>query len=106
MNIPFTGLYQRIPKQLMRSCGYAEIYDQKTRKTSYVKTFGAGFYPRFHVYLDMKDNGFMVNLHLDQKKPSYGSNHAHNAEYDGTRVEQEGERIKRTIDQYKQNIQI
>ncbi|MBU0661558.1 hypothetical protein KKG22_05295 [Patescibacteria group bacterium] len=101
MKIYCIGQYQFIPRQIMRKCAYGEIFDHKTRQISYVRRMGNGFYPRFHVYIDTTDNGFVVNLHLDQKKASYTGSHAHNAEYDGPRVEQEAKRIEMTIAQYK-----
>jgi len=91
-----------IPKQLLRKAGYREFVDPNTRKTSYVRTLQpGGFYPRFHAYLDMHDDGFQVNLHLDQKKPSYGGTAAHAGEYDGAVVEREGARVQQVIDGMK-----
>lgn len=78
----------------MRRAGYAEFNDPNTGVTSYVKRLTRDFYPRFHVYLEQdNDNSWSINLHLDQKKPSYQGAHAHNAEYEGGRVDEEGSRI-------------
>jgi len=51
-------------------------------------------YPRFHIYLEQNEDNIVINLHLDQKKPSYKGAKAHNAEYDGIAVENEAERLK------------
>lgn len=91
-----------IPKQLMRKAGYREFVDPRTRKVSYVRTLRpGGFYPRFHAYLDLMEHGFQVNLHLDQKQPSYRGTSAHAGEYDGEVVEREGVRIQQVIDEMK-----
>ncbi len=85
-------------KILMKKCGYNQILDRKSGQISYVRVFGVNHYPRFHCYVDIKDNGFQVNLHLDQKAPSYGTATAHSGEYDGDVVEGEGSRVKQCID--------
>jgi len=87
-----------LPRNLIRRAGFAEFRDPNTGETSYVRRLSpSGFYPRFHVYLKDKDGGFVVSLHLDQKKPSYGVGHAHSGEYDGVTVEREAERIRQAI---------
>ena len=41
-----------------------------------------------------KNNDFIFNLHLDQKKPIYKGAPAHAGEYEGEIIEKEAERIK------------
>jgi hypothetical protein len=96
MKLQFTGQFTHAPRDLIRRCGYGE---KRTRegKVSYTKMLRGMPFPRFHVYLDEHENGFQVNLHLDQKAPTYGKHTAHSGEYDGPVVEAEGERIKRMI---------
>jgi len=78
----------------MRRAGYAEFNDPNTGQTSYVRRLQRDFYPRFHVYVETdRDNRKSINLHLDQKKPSYAGAHAHNAEYEGGQVAAEGNRL-------------
>ncbi len=72
----------------MRKCGYAPFYE------SYVKTMSASGYPRFHLYINENENQYILNLHLDQKRPSYGKETAHSGEYDGKVVEDEARRIE------------
>jgi capsule polysaccharide export protein KpsC/LpsZ len=71
----------------MRSAGYAPFHD------SYVRVLGSGGYPRFHVYIDDAGEKYVLNLHLDQKRPSYGQETAHSGDYEGGPVEAEADRI-------------
>lgn len=98
MKLHFTGAYSVQPRQLIRRCGYGELVDSRTRQVSYVRRLGTGLYPRFHAYLEDKNSGFQVNLHLDQKQPSYGSYTKHSGEYEGEVVEREGERVRQLIE--------
>lgn len=78
--------------KLVKRCGYAEMRN-KDGEVSYVRRLRGYQYPRFHIYLE---NDF-INLHLDQKEPSYKGASAHSGEYDGEVVEKEAERIKQII---------
>lgn len=75
----------------LRKCGYAPFHD------SYVKLLLSGGYPRFHLYAQKTEEQYIFNLHLDQKRPSYGKETAHSGEYGGDVVEKEAERIKSLI---------
>ncbi len=79
---------------VMRRSGYGLINDHRTGLTSFVRTLGSGFYPRYHAYLDPK----LIKLHLDQKQASYEGSNAHSGEYEGEAVEREGERIKAVME--------
>lgn len=99
------------PRHFMRRAGYGEFNDPNTGIASYTKRLGGGgdFYPRFHAYVETdSDNRQSINLHLDQKKPSYAGAHAHNADYEGGRVAEEGNRlsglVKNAMDNAKQGI--
>lgn len=98
MKIKFLGEYQMNKVQLIRRCSYGQI---PTREISYARRLGRQDYPRFHIYIKDLDDGFEINLHLDQKKPSYKGSSAHSGEYDGELVEQEALRIKQIIDSLK-----
>ena len=77
----------------MRSCGYA--FDRQTGdEQSFMRRIAGYDYPRLHAYIHLESKTLVVNLHLDQKKPSYGTNHAHSGEYDREVVTAEAERIK------------
>lgn len=58
-------------------------------------------YPRFHLYIkgDEEKDEIALNLHLDQKKPSYPGAQAHSGEYTGEAVEREAERIKKILEE-------
>lgn len=78
----------------MRSCGYA--FDRETgQEASCMRRVSGHDYPRYHAYVKKDGTALVVNLHIDQKKPSYGgADHAHNGEYDGELVEREADRIR------------
>ncbi|MFA7169276.1 MAG: hypothetical protein WC178_00260 [Candidatus Paceibacterota bacterium] len=71
----------------MRRAGYVPFYE------SYVRQLASGGYPRFHIYIDDLEEKFVLNLHLDQKRPSYGKETAHSGDYEGGPVEKEADRI-------------
>lgn len=92
---------------IMRQLGYQPAYFQKPGEFSLVKKLGRNDYPRFHLYIKpasakasdglVKDNDYVFNLHLDQKKPSYEGAKGHSGDYDGEVVESEAERIKQLL---------
>lgn len=78
----------------MRACGYAPAGEFVFHR------FIAGrAYPKFHIYCSVSPDKTTasLNLHLDQKQPSYKGTHAHSGEYDGDLVETEAARIQRII---------
>ena len=77
----------------MRQCGYA--FDREVgAEASCMRRITGYDYPRYHAYVKKEGADLIINLHIDQKKPSYrGNNHAHNGEYDGELVEREADRI-------------
>ena len=79
---------------IMRKCGYApDKHDSKTGELRFFRSLIGRRYPRFHIYTTEHDNTATLNLHLDQKQPSYQGSSAHSGEYDGPLVEQEVQRI-------------
>jgi len=79
----------------MRQLGYhPEGKDKKTGEWIFVRRLEISNYPRFHVYLKTEDKKIIINLHLDQKKPTYKGAPAHSAEYSSEIVKKEAERIK------------
>jgi hypothetical protein len=102
MKIPIPFDFPEIPQTIMRRAGYASFNDPNTGITSYTKRFSRGdFYPRFHVYPEERDNQWTLNIHLDQKRPSYEGAHAHSGDYDGPVVEQEAQRIEQVMEQLR-----
>lgn len=82
--------------ELIRRAGY-HLGKETGAELSFARRIGGNQYPQFHIYLKQDSDKYFLNLHLDQKKPSYQGSHAHNAEYDGELVANEAERIKAMI---------
>ena len=85
-------------KVFFNRLGYHELVNRRDGQVSYVRRLGRLDYPRFHVYLTQSNAEFVVNLHLDEKKPSYEGFNAHSGEYDGELVAKEAERIRLGFD--------
>lgn len=81
---------------LMRRAGY-HFQGKNEEKSEMIFTQPARGYPRFHIYLKLKDKDLIFNLHLDQKRPVYNGVTAHSGEYDGKIIEEEAERIKQIL---------
>lgn len=79
---------------LFRQLGYHPSPDGR----SYIRRLGSGLYPRYHAYVEIEDDRLKINLHLDQKKPSYQGQKAHSGEYQGELIIQEKIRIQQYID--------
>jgi hypothetical protein len=83
------------PQLIARQAGYGFIIDRLRGKESFVRHFGKGRYPRFHLYISYDTEGRAVfDLHLDQKQASYAGSNMHSGEYGGEVVEAEIRRIK------------
>jgi hypothetical protein len=91
------------PRTLIRRAGYGEHYDNRSGQISYVRRLDRNIFPKFHVYLDERQDGVEISLHIDQKQPSYGAGHMHSGDYEGPRVEQELERIKQVFENASAN---
>ena len=93
-----------LPKEniltIMRRCGYTpEGQDEKTHELRWTRLLMGRRYPRFHMYSTVSPDSdkAVLNLHLDQKQPSYQGTAAHSGEYDGPVVEAESQRIQKII---------
>ncbi len=81
-----------------RDIGYIFQREVSENEISLVRPLERSGYPRFHLYLKKEEDGFLFNLHIDQKRPVYKK--AHGAEYDSPIVEKEGERIRGIINSF------
>lgn len=81
----------------LRTAGYRPIHSRQTGQASFVRPFGQGHYPRFHIYIEEEGDTLTINLHLDQKKPSYKGTAAHSGEYDSPVVRAEITRLKNLL---------
>lgn len=94
MNIYLLNLKDR-SYNFLRRCGYSILKDG-----SFVRRITGDYYPRFHIYVEKERRGevtspvLVLNLHLDEKKPSYKNQPAHSGKYQGELVKKEAERIK------------
>jgi hypothetical protein len=85
------------PVNLMRKAGYA-FQRQEGDEMSFVRSLASGGYPRFHIYCHTEVLNLIINLHLDQKRETYGDDTRHHGEYDNSgAVKQEAERIQSVI---------
>lgn len=81
---------------LFRNAGYS-YRGMDGGEMNFIKRAGRDEYPHYHIYARDLGEEIALNLHLDQKKPSYQGSSAHSGEYDGDLVEKEMERIKEFI---------
>ena len=99
MKLTFNGL-KDTPLNLLRRLGYAFLRrDERTGEMSFAKRMSSGDYPRFHIFAGQNAKGdTTLNLHLDQKKPSYQGSSSHSGEYQDEGVlKQEAERIEKGL---------
>lgn len=68
------------PVSLMRRAGYAFQREEKG-EMSFVRVLASAGYPRFHCYTKLDTLALTLNLHLDQKKHTYGETTRHHGEY-------------------------
>ena len=77
-----------------RDCGYQPILRTSSGELNCARSLRGKDYPRFHCYMKADGRALSINLHLDQKKPSYEGASAHSGEYEGEVVEEEAKRIR------------
>jgi len=93
MKLVFENIREN-PINLLRSAGYA-FQRKEGEEMSFVKIFSRSGYPRFHIYCHLEDSRLVANLHLDQKKNTYGNETRHHGEYDNSpTVEEEAAKLK------------
>lgn len=88
-------------RNMMRRLGYGE-QSKHSGQTAFIKRTSGGEFPRYHAYVEDRDGGLQVNLHIDQKAGSYEGTHAHGGEYEGVLVEQEMKYIVAWVMHWKQ----
>jgi hypothetical protein len=93
-------------ERFLRTLGWAQIYDRRGDKYSYVKRLTRDFYPRLHLYVKEYPDNYVFDLHLDQKKASYEGHSAHSGEYEGEIVSNALETIKRALKAKISNTEI
>ena len=94
MKILITGIPEN-PVSLLRRAGYA-FQREESGEMSFVRVFSQSGYPRFHCYTKLSGLDLMLNLHLDQKKHTYGDATRHHGEYEASGpVQEESARLLR-----------
>jgi len=84
------------PLNLMRRAGYSFVRRNERAEEAYQRRLGSSDYPKFHAFVRNEKNFIFINLHLDQKKPSYIGSRSHSGEYEQSEVlEKETQRIKK-----------
>jgi hypothetical protein len=92
----FPGPLSDNARNLMRRMGYGEHRGHESQ-ISYTRRVSGQLYPRYHAYVEDRDYGIQINLHVDQKEASYSGTSAHSGEYEGTLVDSEMQRIAQFI---------
>lgn len=83
-------------RNLMRRLGYGEHLGHGGQ-VSFSRRLSSADFPRFHAYVEDKNGGMQVNLHLDQKPSNLGSGALHGGEYEGLLVTNEMNRLKQMV---------
>lgn len=82
------------PVSLLRRAGYA-FQRQDGNEMGFIRSLARAGFPRFHMYASVNGTDLVINIHLDQKKETYGQATRHHGEYkDSEALEREAERIK------------
>ncbi|MCX6763721.1 MAG: hypothetical protein NTZ97_03265 [Candidatus Moranbacteria bacterium] len=96
MRIEISNL-QENPTNLLRRAGYF-FQRQEGQEMSFVRPLARQGFPRFHLYAKVENFKLVINLHLDQKKNTYGDNTRHHGEYENNQLlSEEVARIKSII---------
>lgn len=69
------------PASLLRRVGYI-FQREEGGEISFVRVLASQGYPRFHCYAKLDKLSLTLNLHLDQKKHTYGETTRHHGEYE------------------------
>lgn len=86
------------PTILLRRAGYIFQHHTENNEMSFIKPMSQSGYPRFHIYAKLEENNLKINIHLDQKKNTYGDETRHHGEYeDNPILESELERLKKVL---------
>jgi hypothetical protein len=96
MQLVFENIKEN-PANVLRRAGYI-FQRNEGDEMSLVLPMARSGYPRFHIYCHLENTNLVVNLHLDQKKNTYGDETRHHGEYDNSGpVEQEANRLKSIV---------
>jgi hypothetical protein len=89
--------FRENPASFFRRIGYVFV-KREEGDMSFVRSLARSGYPRFHIFAHVQKDDLIINIHLDQKKETYGSGTRHHGEYEGNEaLKQEVERLKNLI---------
>ncbi|MCX6765439.1 MAG: hypothetical protein NT136_00500 [Candidatus Moranbacteria bacterium] len=80
------------PADLLRRAGYI-FQSRKEDEMGFVRPLSSSGYPRFHIFTRVVGGNLIINIHLDQKKETYGEAKRHHGEYESAIIKEEAERI-------------
>jgi len=85
------------PVSLLRRAEY--IFQRKEGdEMSFVRPLARAGYPRFHMYAHLEGICLVINMHLDQKKETYGEDTRHHGEYENEgALKEEALRIQKIL---------
>ena len=82
------------PIVLLRQLGYF-FQRNENDEMSFIRPLARAGFPRFHLYARVAGRDLIINVHLDQKKETYGNSTRHHGEYENEDpLKEEAERIK------------
>jgi hypothetical protein len=85
------------PVNVLRRIGYV-FQRHEGDEMSFVRPLARAGFPRFHIYAKLEGSDLIINIHLDQKKETYGRDTRHHGEYaDDGALGEEVKRIKSII---------
>jgi hypothetical protein len=85
------------PTSLLRKTGYT-FQRHAGEEMSFIRPLARSGYPRFHIYARLEKSDLIINIHLDQKKETYGNSTRHHGEYEEEgALKEEVDRIKALI---------
>ena len=86
------------PVNALRRAGYT-FQHHHGDEMSFVRSFSASGYPRFHIYAKTVGTTLEISIHLDMKKETYGEDTRHHGEYSNEgALKQEVERLKMILE--------
>jgi len=82
------------PLTILRRTGYI-FQRNEGKEMSFIRPLARSGFPRFHIYAKIENGDLLLNIHLDQKKETYGQMTRHHGEYENEgALKEEVERIK------------
>lgn len=97
MNVFIAGPLPDHARNIMQRLGYGE-QRASHGQVSFNRRFTSAPFPKYHAYVEEKDGGLQLNLHLDQTASGSDFGREHRGEYAGPLVEREIARLKSGVE--------